>query len=531
MSDTSHIRNVYKHTAIYSFGLILQKAAGFLMLPVYANYLGADGYGIGGMLDVVVSFMTVSVGFSITGAVQRFYFTKETDAEKKALVSTGIIVMFLLVMAVSLPTLLFSGPIAHFLIGSQEMGSYYIVIAVLTFIFDMTSSSAGVYILIRQQSALYSTLSFSRFFFGLIFNIYFIVVLRLGVLGLLYSNLITAFLFSVVLHIYTLRQVGLRYDKSAAREIMRFSLPLLPGSFAMLVRNDVDKVILRMFMGLSQIGAYAMLTNLASIITNLILQPFLNIWNVKSFEICETKDGPQVMARIFTLQLSFMLFIGLILSVEIPLILKVMAPREFWVPGFFAFLAVISKILFSAYYNLIFGLAYAKLTRTISNIQITAALLSVVLNYLTIRQFGLIAALATSCVVFLVQCILAYYMSDKHYHIPFEWGKIAWLLLITTLLFFGIDSFNLSYLGIANDGNTYKAFVSDIVVSMHLSFLLKSKIIVHVIANMNLVMDSLAKLGLCCSFIFAALLLGIIKKENISEPFYALFNRFGLKTK
>ena len=529
MPKTPVIRNIFKHTAIYAFGLILQKAIGFLMLPVYANYLGAEGYGIVGMIDVVVSIMTVSVGYGIGAGMRRFYFERETDTEKKTLVSTCIIVMFLLVMAVSLPTLLFSGPISRFMLGSVEMGGYYVAIAILTFICDMTSTSAGGYIMIKEQSKLYSTLSFSRFFFGLLFNIYFIVVLERGILGLLLSNLITSFIYSVVVHYYTLKQVGIRYEKRDAKEIIRYSLPLLPGSFAMLVRNDVDKFILRMFMGLSQIGTYCMLTNFSSIITNLVVQPFLNIWNVKAFEICETEDGPQVMANVFTLQLSIMLFVGLILSVEIPLILKVTAPKEFWVPSLYAFLAVFSRILFSAYYSLNFGLAYAKLTHKISNIQIATALLSVVLNYLTIRHFGLVGALASSCAVFLAQCIMAYYMSDKLYHIPFEWRKISWLLLIFMLLFFGIDSFTLSYLGLPSDGIIYKTIATDFFSAMHLSFFLKSKIFVHIIMSLNLVMDALAKLLLCLLFIVAAVLLGVIKKENIMDPVYAIFEKFGLR--
>jgi len=493
------------------------------LLPVYAHYLGSEGYGIIGMIDVVVSFLTVCIGWGLTGGMQRFYYTKKSDSEKATLVSTGVMLMFLWVIIISVLPLVLSKPIANAVLGDIENGWYYISLAILTFSADMTAGSASCYILIQQKSKLYSTLSFGRFFIGLMLNIYFVVYLRMNVIGVLYGNLITSVLFSAIFHIYTLRRVGINYSKHDANVLLRYSLPLLPGSLAMLVRNDIDKLIIRTFMGLSSLGAYVMLMKFSSLITILILEPFNNIWNVKRFEVCETKDGPFIMARIFTLELTLMLFLGLILALEIPLILKVIAPKEFWVPGYFAFFAIISRILFSCYYNVVFGLAYAKLTRNISMIQITTAALSVVFNYLSIKYFGLIGALASACAVYLIQCILAYYMSDKYYHIPFEWGNIIKLVGITIILFVVIDSFSIIHLGLLATPTEEQLR------QMNSTILLKSKIIMHILQNIPVIVDALLKLVLSLSFLIAIILMKVVMKEDVYRPFNVIIHKLAFR--
>lgn len=424
MTPSSPIRSTFKHASIYAFSSILGRAIGFIMLPIYANYLRGEGYGIVGMIDVLLSALTILIGTGVSSAMSRFYYERTDEAERKRLISTAIILMFMLVMSVSLPALLFSRPIAFLAFGDAEMAPY-VTIAVFTFIAEMTSKNAQAYLLIQQRSILFSALAIARLAIGLYLNIYMIVTLQMGVLGYLYSSLIVSVLFSIVMHIYAFVDSGVHFHRADAKNILRFSVPLIPGYLAFFLRSNGDRIMLRTFLGLTQVGIFEMLFKFATLIGVLIAEPFSKIWGMKQLEICERSDAPATIARMFTFQLAIMLFGGLILSLEIPLILRLLTPEEFWLGGLPAFLAVTSRILNGCSSQLSFGLFYAKRTAGISTVQYGTAGVSLLCNLLLIRQYGILGAVAATCFAAIAQCLISFHLARGYYHIPYEWKKIA----------------------------------------------------------------------------------------------------------
>lgn len=528
------IKSTFKHALVYSGASILGKAVGFIMLPVYAHFLRGEGYGIIGMIDVVLSVLTLLIGYGISGALLRYYFEKETVRQKNVLVSTTIILMFILVLIVCLPVLLLNKQIAYLAFGKYGM-EYYITLAVLTFIANMTSKNAEAYILIKQQSIFFSVLSLSKLILGLSLNIYLIVYLRLGVLGYLYSGLIVAIVFTLIMHLNALIRVGLHFDRRDAKAILKFSLPLLPGYIMMFIRTNADRVILRTYLGLTQLGAFEMLFKFATLIGVLITEPFGKIWNVKRFEICNSKEGPQTMARVFTLQLGIMMFLGLILSLEIPIILKILTPEEFWLSGNIAFLAVMSRIIMASYYHMFFGLLHSKLTHKISFIQFVSTVINVSANLVLIKHYGIYGAVISSCIVNLIQCVIAYSMSKRYYHIPFEWNRVFQMVFIAVVLFFGIDFISVTKIGISGWlDSTFGPVVAGMMEFFNLDTIKGGKLLAYAVGNIPVIADGCIKLCLSFTFLFGLIFIGVIPKEkvlqilrlkNISKPLNVLMDK------
>ncbi len=489
MAQTSPIRSTFKHASIYAFSSILGRAIGFIMLPVYANYLRGEGYGIVGMIDVILSALTILIGNGISGAMSRFYYERSDDAERKRLISTAIILMFILVLIVSLPALLFSRPIAFLAFGDTEMAPY-VTIAVFTFIAEMTSKNAQAYLLIKQRSVLFSALSIARLVIGLYLNIYMIVTLQMGVLGYLYSSLIVSVIFSIVMHIYAFADSGVHFHRADGREILRFSVPLIPGYIAFFLRSNGDRILLRTFLGLTQVGIFEMLFKFATLIGVLIAEPFGKIWGMKQLEICERSDAPATIARMFTFQLAIMLFGGLILSLEIPLILRLLTPEEFWLGGLAAFLAVSSRILNSCSGQLSFGLMYAKRTAGLSTVQYGTASVSLLCNFLLIQQFGILGAVAAACLAAIAQCLISFYLARGYYPIPYEWKKIigmSGMFILFWLLFSWITT---ESLGISQYVQVHLAPVTgDLIRLLHIDRFREGRVALKIMENLLTMTD------------------------------------------
>ncbi len=514
MSKTEHIKSTFKHAIIYSGSSLLNKLVGFIMLPVYAYCLRGEGYGIIGMIDVVLSVLTIFIGNGMFLGLSRFYYIRKTEEEKNTLISTSIFSVSLMVAAVCIPSILLNKQIAYLAFGKDGL-EFYITLAILTFIADLIANNALIYILVKKKSIFFSVLSLFKLVAGLSLNILLIVHLKMGVLGYLYSGLITAILFSSVLLIYTFHCVGFHFNKDDAKDLLSFLAPLIPGYIAMFIRLNATRILLRTYLSLSLLGTYSMLSKFTTLIGVLISGPFGKSWGVIRLEICEKEEGPSTMARVFTLQMALTFFIGLILALEIPLILRILTPEEFWLSGSIVLIGVMSRILMSSFEHMQFGLVYAKKTYKISIIQGVSAVITLISNIVLIKMYGLFGAIIASFIVALLMNIHAYYISKKHYYIPFEWNKLTTILVMTGVLFYGIDPITISKsgAGIWLDSNVSPA-VKYLMELVHLENIKDGKLLSYMVGNIPVLVDGCIKL--CFSFLFlpGLIVFGVIPKER-----------------
>ena len=472
------------------------------MLPVYAHHLGSEGYGIIGMIDVVLSGVMLLIGYGITGAMTRIYFQKKTEIEKEIHISTNIFVMIFLTLLVCTPVLIFNKFFSYLAFGKYGLESF-ITISILTFILNITGSNASNFIVIKEKSLLFASISFLNLCLSLFFNIYFIVYLKMEVLGYLYAGLITGFASSFIFHFYALYHVGFRLNLDEAKEIMKFSIPLIPGYIAMFFQMNVGRIFLRSNLGLSQLGAYEMLFKFATLIGIFITEPFGKSWGVKRLEICETEEGPKQIGRMFTLQLALMCFFGLILSLEIPLFLKILTPQEFWLTGNIAYLAIMSRIVAASYMHFQFPLIYSKKTKKISMVHIAIAIISVPVSYILIKRYNIAGAINSSIAISIMQCFLVNYISKKEYYIPFEWKNIIFLITVTSIIFIFINKIDTHSGRISIMIENYALDpLKDFFLKIHLHTIKNGKIYSYIIGNLPIVFEGVIKALL--SFVFIA---------------------------
>jgi len=323
------------------------------------------------------------------------------------------------------------------------------------------------------------------------------------------------------MHCYALLHVGIGFAKQEVKAILRYSLPLLPGYVAIFVRNNTDRVLLRTFLGLAQLGAFEMLFKFATLIGFFIVEPFNKIMGVKCFEIADQEKGAETIAKIFTLYTALMLFVGLILSLEIPLILKILTPEEFWLEGSIAGLAVLSRILLASYYYLYFGLLYAKITYKISLLQMVTTAVSFVLCLLLIKPLGIFGAVLASCVSATFQCALAYKWATPYYHIPFEFNKLFVILLSAILIFLVLNSTVVEKRALVPFAAGLAGYIKEplrqVMMLCHLEAVKDGKLVAYIVNNISLLLEGGFKFILCFSFAGGLVAADVVPRKTVID--------------
>ena len=427
-------RSIFRHTAIYSAATIFGKLAGFLMLPFYAHIFQAEGYGVIAMIETTLGVLTILLAGGFQTAILRIYHEQKPEL-KPVTLGTGMRLIWGLGLALIALPFVFSVPLSRLVLGSAEY-SPLICLALLSFVVDVAGQSASTFLVIKERSVLYSFLGLMRLLLGLGLNIWLIVILQVGLIGVFISALITAVVSSLVFHVVAVRDHGFGFNREIAGQMLRFQLPLLPGDLVAFLGRQAERVLVRVLISLEGMGVLEMAYKFPPLMNLFITIPFQRAWRTKSIEIAEEPMAPVVMGMMLTRYLFLMVFVGLVLAVTIPQALALMTPPEFWPAARISRVEVVTTIFAGCSTFMNFGLLYRKQTKLITYMKMTLTPFKIGLAFLLISTWGLSGAAYSALVIELVVLTWTSIKSQKLYPIVIEYQKLTLILTIAVGLFF-----------------------------------------------------------------------------------------------
>ncbi|MBK8895954.1 MAG: oligosaccharide flippase family protein [Candidatus Competibacteraceae bacterium] len=435
-------RQIFKHTIIYSMATVIGRLASFLMLPFYAYIFQAEGYGVIAMIDTSLGFLTILLTGGFQTAILRIYH-EQSKANKKLVLGTGICLVWILGILIIFFPLFFSSSLSKIILGSSQ---YYplICLALIAFVIDVSGQSASTIQIIKQQSLSFSIINLIRLALGLFLNIWLVVILEIGLVGIFISSLMAAIVSSLVFHIIAFREHGCEFDRNIAIHLLRFQLPLLPGEIISFLGRQAERILVRVLIGLEGMGVLEMAYKFPPLINLFITVPFQRAWRTKSIEIAEQENAPQIISKMFTRYLFLMIFFGLILGVTIKDILKLMTPPEFWSAVSIAQIEIITTIINGSITYLSFGILYYKKTGVLSFIKIILVPPKIILGFFCISLLGLQGAAYSALFIEIITLVWILFKSQSLYELPLEYWKIFFIVICAFIIFFLLNNKNYS---------------------------------------------------------------------------------------
>jgi O-antigen/teichoic acid export membrane protein len=416
-------RQIFKHSAIYSFATVLGRLVSFLMLPFYAHIFQTEGYGVIGVLDAALGVLSLLITAGLHAAIQRFYH-EAPPSEKKRVISTAVRLAWTLGLCLLLPLLLCAKPISTFLLGTPR---YYdlVLLASITLVITLATASAGAFLVIEQRSVIVSILALGQLALGLSLNILLVIVLGFGIIGTFITSLVCASVASLVVHSLVLPRTGLAFDRDIARRIVRFQAPLIPTEIFAYLSRQAELFLVRFMISLDGVGILDMGYKFAPLLSMFVTNPFLLAWRTKNMELGDSDEARLIASRMFTRWFFLVTFLAVLLTVTIADVLVLLTPPSFWPAAGIARIEILTTVLSGANAWLAFGLLYQKKTGTLAIIKSTAAGVKVTLSAAFIYYAGLQGAAYSA--LFTEALLLAWMALAAHrvYPLPFEWARLV----------------------------------------------------------------------------------------------------------
>jgi O-antigen/teichoic acid export membrane protein len=423
------IKTAVRHSTVYGLGNVLVKVLGFAMLPFYTHYLSPASYGLLEILDLSMSLLAMVLHMGIAPAFLRRYAAAQSVEEKNTAVSTAFLFICGTGLIVSILGLAFVRPVSALLFG-PEVPSLYLLMSFGSFLLSYVASLPRTYLRALEASGAFTAVESISLFAMLGLNIYFIAVLKIGLMGILLSSVIVMGVQALLLSIWTVRAVGIHFSGVQLQSMVTFGLPLIFSNLAIFALNFSDRFFLQHLWSLEVVGIYAVGYKFGFMMNYLLVQPFYAMWQSRMYVIHSKPQHPAIFRQIFMFYSLLLVYAGLALSVLSPEIIRVMAGPQFSSSQDVIPIIVLAYVFYGIGYFVQSGMFLATKTSLLGLVSICAAVLNLGLNYVLILHFGVFGAAWATLLSFIAIAAGSYLVSQRVMPLPLDIKRVAMVVLL-----------------------------------------------------------------------------------------------------
>jgi O-antigen/teichoic acid export membrane protein len=405
-------RRLWRSWLVYSLSSVASRLIGFLMLPIYTRVLSPEEFGIRAMVTVGVDLVGMVCSLGLTTAMIRHYTGDRGEGRRPVAVSTAYVTGALVLGTGVTGGILMAPWLATLVLGDAAYAGF-LRLGLVSLFFINTMDIGLAYLRIRERATTVALVSLSTLVLTLTSNIVLVVVLRWGVVGILYGEIATYGLFSVLLARLTLREVGLRVSFPLARRMITYGAPLTLMPFAWLLVNRSDGVFLTHQGSLSAAGIYALAIQCAQVLLLVIVMPFRDAWDPGQFELARDPDAQRAYRRTFQAFTFTIVIAALAFSVAAEDVIRIMAAPQFHsaarvVPVLLAAHVVMGMSLF---FNS--GLLVKNRTALLGAVALVTAAVNVVANAVLVPRYFALGAASSRLIALVVMAALTYVLAQR----------------------------------------------------------------------------------------------------------------------
>jgi O-antigen/teichoic acid export membrane protein len=302
--------------------------------------------------------------------------------------------------------------------------------------FGLTTDIALSFFRAMQRSVSFVVFSLARLVASLTLNIVFVVGLGYGAGGVLWSAILVNVVMAVAVQFVLLKGFGFHPDLRRLAPILRYGFPLVPFTIFEIVMHDGNKFILQWFCSQADVGVFSIAYKLGLAIFYFFSLPFERIWTVYVFDLARKPEGRQVWARVFTYFMLGVTAASLGVSLFIPEIVQVMARKPaYWGAARLVPVIVLAHLFYASTRVFNGGLLVTGKTEIISAFTAIGFGVSVLVNLVLIRFFGLMGAAVATLVTYVVMACMSYAVNQRAFPIAYEWKRVVVPLLLACGLF------------------------------------------------------------------------------------------------
>lgn len=401
-------KNKYKtllsNTLLISIGTFGSKLLVFFMVRFYTDCLSPADYGTADLITQTANLLFPVISLGITDGV--FRFAVDHASSRRQIFSVGL-------YTITLGAVLFAGILP--LLGLvPEFEGYLWLIAVYTMA-SCYHSLCAQFVRAEGKTALFAVQGIVNTMLVIGLNILFLAGLRIGVLGYVLSVALADALCTLFLVCKERlwRQVVARPSAAAFREMLAYSIPMIPTTVFWWITSVSDRYMVNGFIGSGANGIYAVAYKIPTILT-LVSGIFMEAWQFSAVSEAQGSRNAHIRfySKVWCSFQSVMFLAGAVIIALAKPAIRLLAAEEYY--GAWEYVPLLAgAMVFAGFVNFV-GSVYMVEKKSVRSFTtaMVGALLNVALNLVLIPsklgvQGAAIATFASYFVVFIIRAVNA----------------------------------------------------------------------------------------------------------------------------
>ncbi|MBR6532859.1 MAG: polysaccharide biosynthesis C-terminal domain-containing protein [Clostridia bacterium] len=407
-------KTLVSNTALISFGTFGSKLLVFLMVRFYTGYLTTSQYGTADLITQTANLLLPVISLGITDGV--FRFAMDSKLDRRSVFSSGVFTITLGGLAFLI--------IAPILFLTHQFDGYIWLIVVYTMA-SCYHSLCSKYIRALGSTAFFAVQGIINTSLVIVLNILFLAVFNLGITGYVLSVVLADAASALLIFVREKlwRDMTLKIDKAIFKEIIRYSIPMIPATIFWWVTSVSNRYLVNYFEGADANGIYAVSYKLPTLLT-LISTVFMQAWQFSAVTESENDKEEHIdfFSKVWGSFQSIMFLVGAgVVALSIPLI-KILTTDAFFSAWKYVPMLTLAMV-FSAFTNFM-GSVYIVEKRSKNSFLTTmvGAVLNIILNFILIPsplgvQGAAIATFVSYLIIFVIRAVnVIKYIPFKMYY-------------------------------------------------------------------------------------------------------------------
>lgn len=425
------IKELVKNSGILVISNVSLKAISFFLLPLYTNVLPPSAYGITDTIINSATLISAIFSLSLDWGMNTYFYEENSEEYYKKVTSSGML-FFCLSALVCAMLSFFSGTISEMLFDVPDY-RFAVILGVMIAATKLLYFPQRVSTRMRGNLKMVGLFSAVELLVTIICNILFILILRMGYISILLSQIIGQIVALILYTIESRKYLGIKStDVSLVKKMLKYSIPITPTLVFDWINGVSDRYFVGYYFSQTEVGLYGMGTRVVTLIS-VFTSSFLSAYASFAYSNAK-KEKREQYAIVFDVLTMVTMFMGIGVTLFAKEIIGIMTAESYHsayiVVGVLTFAHVIHTLGLVAGY----GITIQKKGVMYLMVSGGGAIGNIILNFILVPKYSYMGAAVATLITEIIVFLISYFVSQRLFYCNYNLIKVIICFLFSIFI-------------------------------------------------------------------------------------------------
>ena len=423
MSVARNLARIGRQSAIYGLGSIAATLLGVVLLPLYTRQLTPAQFGDAELALRLVLLVAIFARLGLVNAFFRFFFDVEDPERRRVVFRTAFWTLQATTLVGALVTAAAAPWIGPEVFASGGDGVTLVLLIGLGVYVTVNYELTSALFRVQERAVAYSIRTVINLVATAAFSYLFLVGLELGAPGLLLGAYAGQFLVYLGVLVEQRAWLGRGLDRPLLRDMLSFSVPLMPAGAAMWAVMLINRPIVLAIAGASTLGVLAVAFRIGTGVM-LLVNAFQLAWPAFAYSIKDDGEAKRTYAAVMSAYLALMGWAAAALILVAPWLLRLLVTEPFYGAIVAVLPIALAAPLYGGYFIAAIGVGRVKKNRLNWTIVGVAVIVHVIALLVLVPRYGIAGAGWSLFAAYGTMFVLMLWREHRVFPVPYRWFRI-----------------------------------------------------------------------------------------------------------